>query len=208
MTGIDTGEVERLADALTTARILTDQHCHKAAALLRRLAAENAALREKLEAAETERAGWLGTLDAQNNVLDGLMAELAEARACQAAAWEAGLSQQMPHDFIGVWHFVTEWCAKNDETVEAQTAWGEVVQFLRSTPPADLSTALQAVKDAELERAAAVADEEAKRHLWDARHAGHGQQERAKASACWSAADMVAQRIRALRRAAPTGGEG
>lgn len=38
----------------------------------------------------------------------------------------------MPSEFISQWHKVTEWCAVNDETVEAQTAWGEVMDVFKA----------------------------------------------------------------------------
>lgn len=41
-------------------------------------------------------------------------------------------NMEMPDDFIYAWHEVTEWCAKEGETVEARTAWGKVVKRIRS----------------------------------------------------------------------------
>lgn len=55
--------------------------------------------------------------------------EIAPARDVTVASL---LETAMPESFIGKWHEVTEWCSENDETVEAQTAWGNVMEALRA----------------------------------------------------------------------------
>jgi len=125
------------------------------------LAAENAALREKLEAAEAERDFWRGTVATANHERD-------EARAGQAAAWEAAepirsLIELTEEGEITGLHCTDEFgiylLGDDREPVYCAVTLtfeqlGKIGATQRSDPPAALAAHDQRVRDAVLEEAA------------------------------------------------------
>ena len=127
------------------------------AALKQTLAAENAALRERLEAAEAERDVFKKYMEAyaecdriSTKACRELDAELTEARAREAAAWEAGRDAMMPTvkancRICGGTGYSGGFGGTNCEPVLYPCGHG----VERITPPTDATAALTARLDAE-----------------------------------------------------------
>lgn len=129
--------IERLRKAEPDERC-NDSLCDEAADLIE-------ALRERAEAAEAENQRINLAWEHTSQMLGSTLAQLTQSRAAEAAAWEAGV-----HHGIEIAANRYRVCASPDVWDYFGSAYRAMLDLksFRHTPPADLSTALQQVREA------------------------------------------------------------
>lgn len=159
--------------------------------IINALAAENAALREQLEATEKHKdLGWDQQrywCDRYDKKTSALEAALTEARAQVAAAWMAGYQAQIDHYWSG-----------------AKAEWYGDKAPVPPHAPTDATAALTAVRDAEweaaIEAAAGMFEDEATRVKHRFSEGGYGHVSAKEVQNIIARLRSDASRIRALRR--------